>query len=55
MLAGIAVIVASGVVIVMRESAGPTTGVKRVTTARSQRGDTVPGLRVNVLLRRNDD
>ncbi len=51
---GTAVIIASGVVIVMRESTGGTTRVRPVTTARSQRGDTVPGLRVNVLVNRKE-
>ncbi|MFN3147144.1 MAG: DMT family transporter [Paracoccaceae bacterium] len=51
---GTAVIIASGVVIVMRESTGTTTRVRPVTTARSQRGDTVPGLRVNVLVNRKE-
>lgn len=52
---GTGVIIASGVVIVMRESTGTTTRVRPVTTARSQRGDTVPGLRVNVLVNRKEE
>ena len=52
---GTAVIVASGVVIVLRESTGGTTRLRPVTTARAQRGDAVPGLRPNVMPRDEDD
>lgn len=49
---GSAIIIGSGLFTVARERSGGRSVVKPLSTPRSQRGDTVPGLRLEALLRR---
>ncbi len=48
---GAGVIIASGLFTVSRETKGGTSVIRPITQARSQRGDTVPGLRLDAWLR----